>query len=188
MSKTCGCPCPVNRIEREGEEAHTCTGKEDAQLSRVERKLLWLQMKLEELIPGYTDGVTQKISRGTDHLPIGQSGTEENVRRSSGEGATGRALTCESVGEFQNHALKYGHTPACTRKVKLKRGKFHTRVSRLAERGGLRRLARQGGSSNPKGGAGQEEGRKIKTSQLPQRTRATADQTQIGSRYIRKKV
>jgi hypothetical protein len=31
-------------------------------------------------------------------LPRGKSGTEEIDRRSSGEGATGRALTCESGG------------------------------------------------------------------------------------------
>jgi hypothetical protein len=32
-----------------------------------------------------------------------------------------------------------------------------TRVSRLSGRGGLRRIVRQAGSSNPKGGAGKEE-------------------------------
>jgi hypothetical protein len=50
-------------------------------------------------------------------------------------------------GAFQNHALKYRHTPTRTRKGRS------TRVSRLAGRGGFRRLVREGGSSNPKGGA-----------------------------------
>jgi hypothetical protein len=37
--------------------------------------------------------------------------------------ATGRALTYESRGDFQNHALKYGHTLARTRKIKIKEQK-----------------------------------------------------------------
>jgi hypothetical protein len=132
---------------------------------------------LNESIPGYTDGVTQKTSRGTEGLPEGQSREEENDRRSNGEGAIGNALTCESGGVFQNHALKYGHTPACTRKTKKKRKKYRTRVSRLAGRrnDGSEELARQGGSSNPKGRAEQEElgNGSLKKSQWPQRTRAT---------------
>jgi hypothetical protein len=88
-----------------------------------------LEIKLKELIPGYTDGVTQepipgytdgvaqKNSRSSGDLPEGQSREEELDRRSSGEGAIGNALTCESWGVFQNHALKHGHTPACTRKI-----------------------------------------------------------------------
>jgi hypothetical protein len=185
MSSTCGLPCPIIRAEKKDGEINSDTGKEEKQLSdviqlsEVESMLLWLQIKLNELIPGYMDGVTQKISRRTGGLPKGQSREEETDRRSSGEGATESALTCESGGVFQNHALKYGHNPACTWKIRKRRRKFRTRVSRLAGRGGLRRLARQGGSSNPKGGAGQEEER-IKTSQWPQ--------TKVGSRYIRKKV
>jgi hypothetical protein len=53
------------------------------QLADVERKLSWLRSKLKELIPGYTDGMTQKFSCEEDGLP----------KDSSGEGATRRALT-----------------------------------------------------------------------------------------------
>jgi hypothetical protein len=128
-----------------------------------------LEIKLKELIPGYTDGVTQepipgytdgvaqKNSSGSGNLPEGQSREEESDRRSSGEAAIGNALTCESGGVFQNHALKHGHTPVCTWKFRKKRRKYRTRVSRLAGRDrGSEELARQGGSNNPKGGAGQE--------------------------------
>jgi hypothetical protein len=55
--------------------------------------------------------------RGGD-LPRGQSGTEEYGRRSSGDGAAGRALTYEFGGGFQNHALN-GHTQTYTRKIMI---------------------------------------------------------------------
>jgi hypothetical protein len=42
-----------------------------------------------------------------DSLPEGQSGTEENDRRSSREGATESGITCESGAVFQNYALKH---------------------------------------------------------------------------------
>jgi hypothetical protein len=41
------------------EEREIQTGKEEIKLSLDEKKL-WLQVKLEELNPGYTDGGTQK--------------------------------------------------------------------------------------------------------------------------------
>jgi hypothetical protein len=87
-------------------------------------------------------------------------------------GATGRALTCESRGVFQNHALQCAHTLACTRKTtneeqNLPSGKNRTRVSRpvfvfterpVPDTGYARctELVRQGGSNNPKGGAEQK--------------------------------
>jgi hypothetical protein len=47
-------------------ERDSSTGREEDQLSWTERKLLWLQIKLAELIPDYTDGVAQeeKIKMG----------------------------------------------------------------------------------------------------------------------------
>jgi hypothetical protein len=69
MSNTCGPPCPIIRVERMVEGVDPWTGKEEVPLSDIERKLSWLQIKLEELIPGYTDGVTQKFSSDEDGLP-----------------------------------------------------------------------------------------------------------------------
>jgi hypothetical protein len=56
-------------VVQEERERDTCPGKEEDQLSWDERRLLWLQIKLEELIPGYTDGVTQKKDSRTGGFP-----------------------------------------------------------------------------------------------------------------------
>jgi hypothetical protein len=55
----------------------------------------------------------------------------ESYRRSSAEGATGSALTCESRGVFQNHALQGAHTLACTRKIMIEEKK---RIPEKSER------------------------------------------------------
>jgi hypothetical protein len=129
-------------------------------------------------------------------------------RRLSADGATGRALTCESRGVFQNHALKHAHTLACTRKITIEeqnspRSENRTRVSRpdlvLAARpepsfartaGNARRmeLVRQGGSNNPKGGAEQEETGKEVSRRVSGRRgleRPPVGTTSSGSWYIR---
>jgi hypothetical protein len=147
MSNTCEPPCPVNRVERKGEKVETCTGKEVVQLADVERKLSWLQTKLEELIPGYTDGVTQKFSSGEDGLPKDNHEKRRTTAAQAAKGQQDTPLPEAFGGEFQNHALKDRHTPTRTRKG------WSARVSRLAGRGGFRGLVRQGGPSNPKGGA-----------------------------------
>jgi hypothetical protein len=138
--------------ERRGER-DTYTGKEEDHLSWDERKLLWLQFKLEELIPGYTGGVTQmKKSRAGD---LYQEENQEQRRSSAAHAAKGQQeepLPVNPGEQFPNHALKYGHTPAFTRQISIRRGrwKFRARVSRLSGRGGFKRIVEQGDSSNPK--------------------------------------
>jgi hypothetical protein len=93
----------------------------ESQIPWDERKLLWLELQLRELYR-------------TGDLPDGQSREEESGRRSSGEGATGKPLPEEFGGDFQNHALENTHSPTRARKG------WSTRISRLAGRGGFRRL------------------------------------------------
>jgi hypothetical protein len=170
MSSTCGPPCPVIRAEKQVGELSTCTGQEDYQLPWDERKLLSLEINLKELIPGYTDGVTRELIPGyTDGVAqedlikkgdFHQEDNQEQRRSTAAQAAKGQQKEPIPVnpGEhFQNHALRHGHTLACTRQIMRRRWKLRARVSRLSGRGGFRRIVRQGGSSNPKGGTGQED-------------------------------
>jgi hypothetical protein len=148
MSNTCGLPCPIIRVERKDEKVEAWTGKMEVPLTDIERKLSWLQIKLEELIPGYTDGVTQEVSREEeDGLPKDNHEKRNTTAAQAAKGQQDTPLPENSGESFQNHALKNMHTPTRARQG------WSTRVSRLAGRGGFRRLVRQGGSSNPKGGA-----------------------------------
>jgi hypothetical protein len=172
-------------VLEQGGERDSGTGREEDQLSRVERKLLWLQIKLEKLIPGYTDGATQKKESIT--CGFYQEENQEQRKSPAAQATKGQQeepLPVNSGEQFQNHALKCGHTPACTRQITIEEGrkpspsgqsmsstdgppcpinrverkrggwKFRTMVSRLSGRGGFRRIVRQGGSSFPKGGTG----------------------------------
>jgi hypothetical protein len=126
----------------------------------IERKLSWLQTKLEELIPGYTDGVTQKVSSEEDGVPKGNHEKRSTTAARAAKGQQEEPKPEEFGGDFQNHALKYRHTMTRTGKG------WSARVSRPAGRGGFRRLARQGGSSNPKGGANRRKLRNFQRKRL----------------------